>query len=87
MRAKKKISVTVQIELLDEVECIAGTLSRSAVFEQALASWLRQQRKTKLDLEIERYYRSLTEEERSEDAAWAALGDEAIQENWGKSDA
>ena len=81
MRAKKKISVTVQLELLEEVDRIAGTLSRSAVFEQALASWLRQQRKNKLDLEIEHYYKSMTDEEHAEDAEWATLGDESIKEN------
>ena len=81
MRAKKKISVTVQLELLEEVDRIAGTLSRSAVFEQALASWLRQQRKNKLDLEIEHYYKSMTDEEHAGDAEWATLGDESIKEN------
>jgi metal-responsive CopG/Arc/MetJ family transcriptional regulator len=86
MQTKRKVLVTVPQDLLEEVDRLAGTLSRSAVFEQALVSWLRQHRQTKLDHAIERYYRSLDQEERAEDAAWTALGDETVRDRWGKSD-
>jgi metal-responsive CopG/Arc/MetJ family transcriptional regulator len=85
MQAKKKVSVTVSENLLEEVDRIAGTLSRSVVFEQALASWLRQHRQTKLDHAIEHYYRSLSQKEKEEDTAWAALGDETIRGCWEES--
>jgi hypothetical protein len=51
-------------------------MSRSAVFEQALASWVRQRRQRELDHAIEHYYRSLSLAERAEDDRWAALGDD-----------
>jgi metal-responsive CopG/Arc/MetJ family transcriptional regulator len=86
MLAKRKVSVTVQEDLLEEVDRVAGTLSRSAVFEQALVSWLRQRRQADLDQAIERYYRSLNEYESSEDAEWATLGDEIVRECWTESD-
>ncbi len=86
MQTKKKVSVTVQEDLLEEVDRIAGALSRSNVFEQALVWWLRQRRQADLDQAIERYYRTLNEEERVEDAEWAGLGDETVRERWAESD-
>ena len=86
MQTKRKVSVTVPEDLLEEVERLAGALSRSAVFEQALVSWIRQHRQGALDHAIERYYRSLSQEERTEDAAWAALGDETVRNHWEESD-
>lgn len=67
MQTKRKVSVTVPEDLLEEVDRLAGDLSRSAVFEQALVSWLRQHRQADLDQAIKRYYRSLSQEERAED--------------------
>jgi metal-responsive CopG/Arc/MetJ family transcriptional regulator len=86
MQTKRKVSVTVPEDLLEEVDRLAGDLSRSAVFEQALVSWLRQHRQANLDQAIERCYRSLSQDERAEDTAWAALGDETVRDRWGKSD-
>lgn len=85
MQTKRKVSVTVPEDLLAEVDRLAGTLSRSAVFEQALVSWLRQQRQADLDRAIERYYRSLNQDESAEDAEWAALGDETVRNCWAES--
>jgi metal-responsive CopG/Arc/MetJ family transcriptional regulator len=80
---KKKVSVSVPEDLLEEVDRLAGDLSRSAVFEQALVSCLRHHRQAALDQAIERYYRSLNQEESAEDATWAALGDETVRNGWG----
>lgn len=86
MQAKRKVSVTVPEDLLAEVDRLAGDLSRSAVFAQALVSWLRQHRQADLDRAIERYYRCLNQDERAEDAEWAALGDETVRNRWAESD-
>lgn len=86
MQTKRKVSVTVPEAILEEVDRLAGDLSRSAIFEQALVSWLRQHRQAALDLAIERYYRSLSQEEHAEDAAWTALGDETVRDRWGEPD-
>ncbi len=82
MRGKTKVSVSVHTELLREVDRLAGEMSRSAIFEQALTRWLRWHRQARLDRAIEEYYRSLTAAEQVEDAAWAGLGDEAVRRNW-----
>ncbi len=82
MQAKTKVSVSVHTTLLREVERVAGAMTRSAIFEQALAGWLRERRQHQLDQGIEAYYRSLKASERTEDAAWAGLGDDAVRRNW-----
>ena len=86
MQTKRKVSVTVPEDLLAEVDRLAGALSRSAVFEQALVSWLQRHRQADLDRSIERYYRSLNQDESAEDAEWAALGDETVRNRWAESD-
>jgi metal-responsive CopG/Arc/MetJ family transcriptional regulator len=82
MPRKTKVSVSVHTQLLQEVERVAGKLSRSAIFEQALAGWLRQHRQAQLDRAIEDYYVSLQAAERAEDDAWAGVGDEAVRRSW-----
>jgi metal-responsive CopG/Arc/MetJ family transcriptional regulator len=85
MQTKRKVSVTVEAALLDEIDRYAGSLSRSTIFEQALMSWLRQQRQADLNQATERYYRSLGKSEQSEDTEWAVLGDETVRERWPES--
>jgi len=82
MRAKQKVSVTVHGDLLHQVDRLAGEMNRSAVFEQALASWLRQRRQVQLDDAIEAYYRGQTDVERAEDERWASLGDDTVRDQW-----
>lgn len=85
MAAKAKVSVTVERELLREVDRIAGKQARSAVFEEALAGWIRRRRKAELDLAIEQYYRSMHGGERDENANWATLADRTVRERWDES--
>jgi hypothetical protein len=80
--AKAKVSVTVDRALLREADRLAGAMSRSQVFEHALAAWVRRKGLAELDRAIERYYRSQTAAERREDEAWAELGDEAARGGW-----
>ena len=79
---KAKVSVTVEDSLLRQVDRMARGASRSEVFEDALASWLRSRRRERLEEEIELYYRSLGAAEREEDAAWAELSGRLLGESW-----
>jgi len=79
---KTKISVTVEGALLLQVERMAGGASRSEVVESALASWLRNRRREKLEEEIELYYGSLAAAELEEDAGWAELSGRLLGESW-----
>lgn len=82
MQGKTKVSISVHTDLLREVHRVAGEMSRSAVFEQALASWLRTHRQVRLDRAIEEYYGSLSAPERAEDLAWANAGDDTVRRRW-----
>jgi hypothetical protein len=52
------------------------------VFEQALERWLRDRRQRGLEVEIERYYSSLSGDERAEDSEWAGLASRVLGETW-----
>ena len=82
MAAKTKVSVTVDRALLREVDRLAGPMSRSQVFERALAAWVRRRGQAALDAAIERYYRSQGAAEQRADEEWAGLGDEAVRSGW-----
>jgi metal-responsive CopG/Arc/MetJ family transcriptional regulator len=82
MRGKTKVSVSVHTQLLRKAERVGGKLSRSAIFEEALAGWLRQHRQAQLDRAIEDYYLSLRASDRAEDDAWAGAGDETVRRSW-----
>jgi metal-responsive CopG/Arc/MetJ family transcriptional regulator len=80
--AKAKISVTVESALLRDCERMARGASRSEVVERALEQWRRDRRRRGLEEATERYYASLTAEERREDREWADLGGRALGESW-----
>ena len=80
--AKAKVSVTVDSVLLQRCDRAARGASRSEVFERALKGWLRHERETRLEEDVERYYTSLGEAEQAEDAAWAGLGPRVLGETW-----
>jgi metal-responsive CopG/Arc/MetJ family transcriptional regulator len=82
MGAKAKISVTVDRELLQEADRLAEGMTRSQLFEHALAGWVRHRGRAQLDEAIARYYASLTAAERGEDHDWASLGDDAAARSW-----
>ena len=79
---KTKVSVTVEGSLLLQVERMARGASRSEVVESALASWLRNRRREKLEEEIELYYRTLGAAEGEEDSEWAELSGRLLGESW-----
>lgn len=80
--AKARVSVTIDRVLLRRCDRVARGATRSQVFEQALERWLRDARRASLEQEIERYYGSLSEPERAEDAVWAGLAARALGETW-----
>lgn len=76
-----KVTLTLPEELLAVVDRYVaespGT-TRSGVCATALREWLRDQQEG----EIERYYRTMSDEERSEDAAWSSLAARGIDRLW-----
>lgn len=80
--AKARVSVTVDSALLRQCDRLARGVTRSQVFEQALARWLRDARRQHLEDEVERYYASLGTAERAEDSEWAEIGQRVLGEVW-----
>jgi len=76
--AKTKISISVDAQVLARAKKLTPDLSRSELFEVALRSWVRAQRRKQVEDEVARYYGSLSNEDHEQDAAWARLGDEAL---------
>lgn len=82
MSAKAKVSVTVDRALLREIDRLAGRDSRSRVFEDALAAWVRRKGQVELDRAIERYYRDQSVAEKADDEAWATAGEDTVRKSW-----
>jgi len=82
MPSKAKVSVSVNRNLLREADRLRGRMTRSQIFEYALAAWVRRRGQADLDQAIERYYGSLSAAERREDEDWASLGDEMLRRGW-----
>ncbi len=79
---KARVSVTVEGALLQQVDQMARGASRSEVVSDALGGWLLNQRRERLEEEVELYYRSLGPAEREEDAAWAEFSGQTLGESW-----
>jgi predicted transcriptional regulator len=82
MGTKAKVSITVDRALLREIDRLAGRASRSRVFEDALAAWVRRKGQAELDRAIERYYQAQNVDERADDEAWASAGDDTVRTSW-----
>ena len=83
MEAKAKISVTVDRGLLRRADTLGGSMSRSRIVEEALATWILRKGRADLDRATESYYQAQGIAERHEDDAWASLGDETVRRGWG----
>lgn len=79
---KTKISVTVDSKLVKRIDQLDIDASRSEIVEMALDRWLRSRQLESLNRAVEEYYRELTTPEREEDAEWAALSADAVDETW-----
>lgn len=76
-----KVTLTLPEELLGVVDGYVAAhpgATRSGVRAAALRGWLRDQQK----IEIAHYYRTLSDEERAEDAAWASLAVQSVDRLW-----
>ena len=76
-----KVTLSLPDELLAVVDRYVGShagATRSGVCADALRGWLRDQQ----EAETESYYRTISDEERAEDAAWAGLAARSADRLW-----
>jgi len=82
-----KVKVTASLDP-GLVKAIDGYLkeskirSRSQLIEDVIRSWLMEQKKRKLESEIEQYYLSLSDGERREDQEWTDIAAQSIHHLW-----
>lgn len=86
MPAKTKVAVAVSPELLELVERVRRSRpdrpSRSRIFEEALRAWWEEQERARIEQDVEVYYRSMSREEREEEARWGEAAAAAAREAW-----
>lgn len=73
-KSKQKVTVTVDSNLLAEVDQLAP--NRSAAFEEALRLWRTQQ----LEKQMQAFYQSLSPSEVEFEETWAEFGQRQLQE-------
>ena len=79
--AAMKVTLTLPQDLLSVVDDFVADhpgLTRSGVCADALRAWLH----TRQEAEIERYYLTLSDAERAEDAVWRSVAAESAERLW-----
>ncbi|GAB4416912.1 MAG: hypothetical protein OHK0032_12930 [Thermodesulfovibrionales bacterium] len=81
---KEKITITISGDVVGEIDKIAEERKapRSKVMEEILKDWLLNFRKRAIEREIEKYYLSLTDNEKKEDKRWTAVASESAKRTW-----
>jgi metal-responsive CopG/Arc/MetJ family transcriptional regulator len=77
---KVRVTAALDAEMLKTLDRVArqqGLSSRSQALEAALAHWLKEQARRRIENETEAYYRGLNESERREDREWTNLASRA----------
>lgn len=80
--AKTKVSVTIESSVLERIDRLAESASRSEIFERALQDFLVARRKRQLENEVATYYANRLQEEMDEDRAWAELSASDLEKTW-----
>jgi len=71
---KRRISVTIDAELLEAIDQFAD--NRSAAIEEALRLW----RIQKIENQLRQYYQHRSQADIQEEARWAALAEQQLDE-------
>ena len=82
---KVKVTASLNAQLvkdLDEFLKESKSRSRSQLIEDVLSKWQIEQKKLKLESQIEKYYLSLTDEERKEDRQWSETAAKSARHLW-----
>ena len=83
--AKVKVTASLDAQLvkhLDEFLKESKSRSRSQLIEDVLSKWQIEQKKRQLESQIEKYYLSLSDEERKEDRQWSQIAAESARHLW-----
>ena len=82
---KTKITVTLSPQLVRQLDSLADSpdaRSRSQLVEKAIRQWLQIEAQTEIDRQTEKYYQTLSEEERREDREWTKAAARSAKGLW-----
>jgi Arc/MetJ-type ribon-helix-helix transcriptional regulator len=71
---KRRVSVTLDAELLDEIDRLSD--NRSSVIEEALRLWCNQ----KIDDQLRQFYQSRSQADLDQEKAWAEFAQQQLEE-------
>jgi metal-responsive CopG/Arc/MetJ family transcriptional regulator len=83
--AKVKVTASLNpalVKQIDEFVKETNADSRSQLIEYALDNWCKEQKKQKIEKQIEAYYLSLSDEDRQEDRQWNRISSESAESLW-----
>jgi metal-responsive CopG/Arc/MetJ family transcriptional regulator len=83
--AKIKITASLDTELVKAIDAYltqSNIRSRSRLIENVLHNWYQQQKKREIENQTEKYYLSLSDEERKEDRAWTEIAAKSTKHLW-----
>ena len=83
--AKIKVTTSLNpalVKQIDEIVKETNAASRSQLIEYALSKWCKEQKKHKIEKQIEAYYLSLSDEDRQEDREWNQIAAESVESFW-----
>ena len=70
------------VKAIDEFLKESKTYSRSQLIENVLRNWHKEQKRRNLESDIEKYYLSLSNEEREEDRQWRDIAVQSAHHLW-----
>lgn len=74
---KRRVSITLDAELLDEIDRLSD--NRSAVIEEALRLW----RIQKIDEQLRQFYQSRSQADLEQEEVWAEFAQQQLEETTG----
>ena len=82
---KVKVTASLDAELVETIDEFlkeSGNRSRSQLIEDALRKWQKEQKRQKIENQIEEYYLSLSDKEQEEERNWREIATQSAHHLW-----
>jgi metal-responsive CopG/Arc/MetJ family transcriptional regulator len=82
---KVKVTASLDAELVETIDEFlkeSGNCSRSQLIEDALRKWQKEQKRQKIESQIEEYYLSLSDKEQEEERNWREIATQSAHHLW-----
>ena len=82
---KIKVTTSLDANLVKAIDNFLETSrsrSRSQLIEDILMNWYKENKKQEIERQIEKYYLSMSDEEREEDQQWCEIASQSYRHLW-----